>query len=157
MALIILPVTLVTAGGAALINAWLALRVGLGRRAAAVSIGDGGNLALATRMRAQANFVENAPFIVILIGLIEFAQGSSIWLWVVSDLPDRARPARAGDGRAAPRPAGGCGGDDAVDRGARCLCGATTVTRTAAPTARTPDRITAQGQARTAVSPTTGS
>src|SRR3546814_11828308 len=35
-------------------------------------------------MRAQANFVENAPFIVILIGLIEFAQGSSIWLWVVS-------------------------------------------------------------------------
>src|SRR3546814_1584005 len=84
MALIILPVTLVTAGGAALINAWLALRVGLVRRAAAVSIGDGGNLALATRMRAQANFVENAPFIVILIGLIEFAQGSSIWLWVVS-------------------------------------------------------------------------
>ncbi|RIA43949.1 hypothetical protein DFR49_2182 [Hephaestia caeni] len=84
MALITLPVTLVTAGGAALINAWLALRVGLVRRAAAVSIGDGGNLALATRMRAQANFVENAPFIVILIGLIEFAQGSSIWLWIVS-------------------------------------------------------------------------
>src|SRR3546814_4532226 len=84
MALCSLPVTLVSAGGAALINAWLALGVGLVRRAAAVSIGDGGNLALATRMRAQANFVENAPFIVILIGLIEFAQGSSIWLWVVS-------------------------------------------------------------------------
>src|SRR3546814_5419453 len=84
MALIILPVTLVTAGGAALINAWLALRVGLVRRAAAVSIGDGGNLALATRMRAQATSAENAPFIVILIGLSEFAQGSSIWLWVVS-------------------------------------------------------------------------
>src|SRR3546814_2176694 len=84
MAWVSLPGTLVTAGGAALINAWLAWRVGLVRRAAAVSIGDGGNLALATRMRAQANFVENAPFIVILIGLIEFAQGSSIWLWVVS-------------------------------------------------------------------------
>src|SRR3546814_10068566 len=84
MALCSLPVTLVSAGGAALINAWLALGVGLVRRAAAVSIGGGGNLALATRMRAQANFVENAPFIVILIGLIEFAQGSSIWLWVVS-------------------------------------------------------------------------
>ncbi|MCM8730953.1 MAPEG family protein [Hephaestia sp. GCM10023244] len=84
MALIILPVTLVTAGGAALINAWLAWRIGTVRRTAAVSIGDGGNLALATRMRAQANFVENAPFIIILIGLIEFAQGSSIWLWAVS-------------------------------------------------------------------------
>ncbi|HVJ00356.1 MAG TPA: MAPEG family protein [Sphingomonas sp.] len=84
MALITMPVTLVTAGGAALINAWLALRVGLVRRAEGISIGDGGDPTLATRMRAQANFVENAPFILILIGLIEYAQGPSIWLWVVS-------------------------------------------------------------------------
>jgi uncharacterized membrane protein YecN with MAPEG domain len=84
VALITLPVTLVTAGGAALINAWLAVRVGQVRRASAVSIGDGGNLALATRMRAQANFVEYAPFILILIGGIEFAQGPSIWLWIAS-------------------------------------------------------------------------
>ena len=84
MALITLPVTLVTAGGAALINAWLAMRVGQVRRASAVSIGDGGHLALATRMRAQANFVEYAPFILILIGGIEFAEGPSVLLWIVS-------------------------------------------------------------------------
>jgi uncharacterized membrane protein YecN with MAPEG domain len=84
VAFITLPVTLVTAGGAALINAWLAARVSQVRRVSAVSIGDGGNLALATRMRAQANFVEYAPFIVILIGLIEFADGPSILLWIVS-------------------------------------------------------------------------
>src|SRR3546814_20685059 len=108
MALIILPVTLVTAGGAALINAWLALRVGLVRSAAAVSIGDGGNLALATRMRAQANFVENAPFIVILLGLIEFAPGSSIWLWVVSAifLIVRVAPALGMEGLRPGTPAG---------------------------------------------------
>ena len=84
MALITLPVTLATAGGAALINAWLAMRVAQVRRSSAVSIGDGGHLTLATRMRAQANFVEYAPFILILIGLVEFAQGPSIPLWIVS-------------------------------------------------------------------------
>src|SRR3546814_5499243 len=71
----------------------------------------------------------------------------------LSDLPDRARRARAGDGRAAPRPAGGCGGDDAVARGARCLCGATTVPRTAAHADRTADRITGTGVAPIVVSP----
>jgi len=35
-------------------------------------------------MRAQANFTEYAPFILILIALIEFTAGSSIWLWVAS-------------------------------------------------------------------------
>lgn len=59
-------------------------RVGQVRRASAVSIGDGGHLALTTRMRAQANFVEYAPFILILIGLVEFTQGPSLWLWIVS-------------------------------------------------------------------------
>ena len=83
---IMLPVTLVTAGGAALIAFWLALRTGGARRAAGVSIGDGGDPALICRMRAQANFVEYAPFILILIGLIEFTRGTSLWIWGASAL-----------------------------------------------------------------------
>lgn len=83
---ITLPITLVTAGGAGIINFWLALRVGQVRRADKVSIGDGGNVRLIARMRAQANFVEYAPFVLILIGLIEFSTGPSLWLWAASAL-----------------------------------------------------------------------
>ena len=84
MDMVTLPITLVTAGGAAIINFWLAMRVGKARQASGVSIGDGGDQRLTARMRAQANFVEYAPFILILIGLIEFTSGPSLWLWIAS-------------------------------------------------------------------------
>ena len=32
-------------------------------------------------MRAHANFIEYAPFFLILLGLIEAASGSETWLW----------------------------------------------------------------------------
>lgn len=78
---IILPVALATAAACALINLWLAIRVGQVRRAERISIGDGGSERLTARMRAQLNFVEYAPFILILIGLIELAVGTHWWLW----------------------------------------------------------------------------
>lgn len=77
---IILPTALATATACALINFWLAIRVGLARQAAKVSIGDGGDTRLIARMRAQANFVEYAPFVLILIALIELAAGTHWWL-----------------------------------------------------------------------------
>ncbi len=86
MGSIILPITLMTAGAAAILNLWLALRTGAVRTKAKVSIGDGGNEMLIRRMRAHANFVEYAPFIIILIGLLEFSTGTSLWLWVASAL-----------------------------------------------------------------------
>lgn len=79
----ILPITLTIAGAAALLNIWLARRVGQMRLTHKVSIGDGGNAALIARMRAQANFIEYTPFVLILIGLIELAEGSKLWLWIV--------------------------------------------------------------------------
>ncbi len=81
-----LPITLVAAGGAALINFWLAMRTGSARRAAKVSIGDGGDMPLIARMRAQANFIEYTPIVLILIGAIELSRGTSTWLWAVSAL-----------------------------------------------------------------------
>ena len=86
MPTITLPITLATAGGAGIIALWLGLRVGRIRRMAQVSIGDGGNEALIARMRAQANYVEYAPFIVALIGVLEFATGTSTWLWIAAIL-----------------------------------------------------------------------
>jgi len=79
----ILPITMTMAGAATLLNLWLAHRVGQLRRSQGVSIGDGGALPLVARMRAHANFVEYTPFFLILLGLIEFAAGSALWLWAV--------------------------------------------------------------------------
>src|SRR3546814_6042247 len=57
--MIILPISLTIAAGAALLNLWLALRVGRVRTKEKVFIGDGGNDLLTRRMRAHSNFVEN--------------------------------------------------------------------------------------------------
>jgi uncharacterized membrane protein YecN with MAPEG domain len=91
----ILPITLTIAGAAALLNLWLAQRVGRLRLTHKVSIGDGGNPALTARMRAHANFVEYTPFFLILLALIELARGSETWLWVVAILYILARIAHA--------------------------------------------------------------
>jgi hypothetical protein len=79
----VLPITLAAAGAAALINVWLAIRTGRVRTREKVMVGDGGNDAVIRRMRAHANFVEYTPFVLILIGLIELATGTSTWLWIV--------------------------------------------------------------------------
>lgn len=79
----VLPVTLSIAAAAAIVNLWLALRIVLGRFRGKVMIGDGGDSRLAAGMRAQANFVEYAPFVLILMGLIGLGGGSSFWLWVL--------------------------------------------------------------------------
>ena len=91
----ILPITLTIAGAAALLNIWLARRVGQMRLTHKVSIGDGGNEALIARMRAQANFIEYTPFVLILILLIEMAEGSKLWLWIVGVVYILARIAHA--------------------------------------------------------------
>jgi uncharacterized protein len=82
----ILPITLTAAGAAALINLWLAIRVGQVRTREKVMIGDGGNENVIRRMRAHANFTEFTPFILILIGAIELATGTSTWLWAISSI-----------------------------------------------------------------------
>ncbi|HET8613103.1 MAG TPA: MAPEG family protein [Sphingomonas sp.] len=86
-----LPVSLTFAGAFALIALWLGLRVSGLRRGAGVLIGDGGHPLIAARMRAQANFVEYAPFILILMALIELASGSPRWLWAAGAATVAAR------------------------------------------------------------------
>ena len=54
-------------------------------------------------MRAQANFIEYTPFVLILIGLIELAEGSQLWLWIVGVVYILARIAH-GFGMDRPRP-----------------------------------------------------
>jgi uncharacterized membrane protein YecN with MAPEG domain len=81
-----LPITLTIAGASALLAIWLGLRVSQLRRRHRVSIGDGGNAAVAARMRAHANFAEYTPLFLILLGAVELAVGSETWLWLVAIL-----------------------------------------------------------------------
>jgi uncharacterized protein len=91
----ILPVTLTAAGVAALLNIWLAVRVGQVRTSQKVSVGDGGNDAVMRRMRAHSNFTEFTPIVLILIAAIEYATGTSSWLWAVMAIYSLARIAHA--------------------------------------------------------------
>ena len=79
----ILPVTLAACAAAAVLNIWLSIRIGAVRQAAGISVGTGGSEPLERRMRAQANFVENTPFVLLLIAGIELAGGGDWWLqWI---------------------------------------------------------------------------
>ena len=79
--MIILPVTLTAAGAAALLNFWLGARIVRIRVSRKILHGEGPDGVLATRMRAHLNFTEYAPLTLILIGVIELASGTSVWLW----------------------------------------------------------------------------
>ena len=90
-----LPITLTFAAAAALLNFWLAMRIGRLRMSEKVLHGDGGNRLLIKRMRAQSNYVEYTPFVLILTGLVEAAWNSPSWLWILSLVYIVARIAHA--------------------------------------------------------------
>lgn len=76
----ILQITLCLTAAAIVLNFWLALRIGQLRRSLKVSAGDGGQESLIRRMRAQANFIENAPLTLLLFGLVEASGKGGAWL-----------------------------------------------------------------------------
>jgi Uncharacterized relative of glutathione S-transferase, MAPEG superfamily len=91
----ILQTTLSLAAAAAIINVWLAFRTGKMRYSEKVLHGDGGNTLLMQRMRAQANFVENTPFVLILVAAIEMTGKGNTWLAVAGSIYMLARVAHA--------------------------------------------------------------
>ncbi|MCW1427965.1 MAPEG family protein [Novosphingobium sp. JCM 18896] len=91
----LLQTTLCLAAAAAVINLWLGIRISRVRMSAKILHGDGGNEALMRRMRAQANFIENVPLALILIGAIELSTKGGKWLAVVGGLFMLARLAHA--------------------------------------------------------------
>ncbi len=82
----ILQTTLCLAAAAAVINLWLGMRCGKLRHAHNISHGDGGNPALMQRMRAHANFGENTPLALILLGLVEAAGKGGTWLAIIGGI-----------------------------------------------------------------------
>jgi uncharacterized membrane protein YecN with MAPEG domain len=70
----VLVATLSAAAAAAVINIWLSIRIGQLRTKLKISVGDGGNELLQRRMRAQLNFAENTPVVLVMLAAIEFAR-----------------------------------------------------------------------------------
>ncbi len=82
----LLQTTLCLTAAAAVINFWLGMRIGQLRTRFKIGVGDGGNEAIVRRMRAHANFIENTPLALILIGLIEASGKAGVWLAPVGAL-----------------------------------------------------------------------
>jgi len=76
----LLQTTLCLAAAAAIINIWLSQRIGQLRHRHKISIGTGGNEMIERRMRAQLNFAENVPLVLILIAIIEMTGKAGLWL-----------------------------------------------------------------------------
>ena len=89
----LLPITLCMAAAAALINFWLAIRCGRVRIKEKINIGTGGSDLMERRMRAQLNFAENTPWVLMLILGIEIAGKGAGWLAIVGALYMAARVA----------------------------------------------------------------
>lgn len=71
-----LPITSALAGAAAIFLVLLSFPIANRRRAAKQSFGDGGDEAFNRKIRAQANFIEYVPLVIIAIGLVEMNGGS---------------------------------------------------------------------------------
>lgn len=82
----ILQTTLSLAAAAAVINLWLGIRIGHLRHRFHISVGHGDNELLKRRMRAQLNFAEHMPIVIILIGLVEMTGKGGAWLAPVGAL-----------------------------------------------------------------------
>ena len=76
----ILPTTLCLTAAAAVVNIWLAMRIGKLRGSEKVSVGDGGSEPLMRRMRAQANFIEQTPLTLLLVAAVELSGKGGQWL-----------------------------------------------------------------------------
>jgi uncharacterized protein len=75
-----LPITLVTAGLCGLLFFLLSLQVVRARLATRVTLGDGGDPTLLTRIRTHGNFAEYVPLSLLLLALCEISGGHRLLL-----------------------------------------------------------------------------
>lgn len=76
-------ITILFAGILGIMAIGIGATAGLFRAKTGISIGDGGNPELLMRMRRHANFVENVPLALILIGLLEMQGVSNTAIYVL--------------------------------------------------------------------------
>jgi len=81
-----LPVTSMVAAGAAIALIALSISVSLRRMKAGVRLGFGDDATLMRRIRAQGNFTEYVPLTLVLLGLAEYRDASTVLLWTIAGL-----------------------------------------------------------------------
>jgi len=91
----ILQTTLTLSAAAAIITLWHMIRIGKVRASEKVVHGDGGNPVLIRKMRAQSNFIENTPLVLLLIAGIELSGKGGTWLAIVGAIFMLGRVAHA--------------------------------------------------------------
>jgi uncharacterized protein len=99
-----LPVTALLAGFFALMTVALSAPVSLRRRQLQVTFGDAGDEVLRRRIRAFGNFIEYAPLAILLVGLVEFAQGTTTFVRLLAGTLLAARLLHAWGMLYSPRP-----------------------------------------------------
>ncbi|MEO6263573.1 MAG: MAPEG family protein [Luteimonas sp.] len=61
----------------------LLARISRHRHQHRIGIGDGGDALLVRKIRVHGNFIENAPFALLLLALLELGGLAHAWLWVL--------------------------------------------------------------------------
>lgn len=81
-----LPITSMVASLAAVVLIAISISVSLRRMKVDTRIGFGSDETLMRRIRAQGNFTEYVPLVLILLGLAEYRGAAIHWLWLVAGL-----------------------------------------------------------------------
>lgn len=76
-------ITLLFASLHALLMLMLLARISRHRHGHRIGLGDGGDAVLARKIRVHGNFVEHAPFALLMLGLLELGGLASAWLWIL--------------------------------------------------------------------------
>jgi len=79
-------ITLLFASLHALLMLVLLARISRHRHGHRIGLGDGGDALLARKIRVHGNFVEHAPFALLMLCLLELGGLSAGWLWIFGSL-----------------------------------------------------------------------
>ncbi len=75
-------ITLLFASLHVLLMLVLLARISRHRHGQKIGMGDGGDAELARKVRVHGNFIEHAPFALLMLGLLELSGIPAAWLWV---------------------------------------------------------------------------
>ncbi len=64
----------------------LLARISRHRHGHKIGLGDGGDVQLARKVRVHGNFIEHAPFALLLLALLELCGLAAAWLWAFGAL-----------------------------------------------------------------------
>ena len=77
-------ITALTLGATIILQMGLGMRTSMGRMKFSQSVGDGGKPEMAARMRSHGNLTENAPIILLTLGLLEASGANATGIIVLA-------------------------------------------------------------------------